>query len=1292
MQSRNLAERAPDLNALGGLYDPSNPSKLKPLHPSDIVRQNPNNARGEDDQTRSMEIQSPMEDIQSVEPRPARPLWVGPRPDYKIRDGFNAICAFFYTTAQCHMGDTCRYRHVDREDLPVAPKPWDGPCMHFLSPQGCVKGDRCTWAHPEGMTRDTPIKVNYTKWNPTSGTNEPTTFNAICYFWKNMGSCNKGSACTFAHSNDDRLPVANPPKARNTIPTVSGHGSLQNDQLMSNDDSSLTPAESRPNEIQSEVPALKFPVLSKPEVVRKSVSFANEPPSTKGSVSSTRPIWTKENGNNAVCYFYASNNFCSSQHCTYHHTWDGNLPVAPRPFSTGATVSKRPTWKQTDGYNAICNMWYNVKECNLGIGCAYQHTEDEGLPIGPLRQDTFKDGPFYLKAGPDWGKICWQPETIPTLKKDKRCRDWWNGSCEWGEKCVFQHPLPELPLRLQFPAPFPDQSSRASNTVDSAAAIDDLPQFTTQIIDSPTSDLPAPLADQQQQPLLIVRNNTADELKKGTATLPPVSGAPKHKISVAAYTQSKKIEAAESRAIEAYFGPDQSQSIVLDFGKIDNVDLEKPCAKLFSRLPNLYFNQQCIAQDFKAQRSKLQDSVCWQGELNSDPSGMDLFNKLTKQLRLQVGGLISVKSNLVVLVHPVMDEWEYLGTPKTTANSPMRYLVFTTKPRIHLAELTKPSPDRIDTSRLSSRRQLFAKFHNISFTSLLPHPRRTTDTHHFFFLFAPSYKTTPGLLASWIRSYHNWKTKIYTGENPEAWDYFVNCPKVQSCIVLIHKTQVLNITNLPGLMKLLVEMPNKRTTFWYINDTPDEWPLYPLPSPYIPGGINATQLFPMGGAIFLAPSFLVAEPVKAFQLLEWFQKKYRNAPAGIYKLFCCQKIGEYLLELAIDKFKEREVFLKKCDRMPTKDAKEAELGLTYIDCEHRFKCHTIICEMLEDPFYCPIVQAPKFIDQDNEEGLAWEFEGYAVLRFHKFKKFTTIGTDHESSKKAFRWRNLSSYKTDANHTPGELSPRKVLENTSLDSAQSFASSVRLQAGELEPYVGSKDATSPQKPTTSHSDDGSAQTDNNSNYDHDNDDMDVDAQVSEHLAKMRAEVNHPYPLVPQDVQNLYGGGPCYQNSPSQLASFVDSRPPSSNSGIISSTSSRSGVAMGRTGSRTVSSSLRPRGPGRLENNIKPGYVPSEDREVYRPPQSGESSRPTSIQPTSADLVVGVPKTPKDGLVDETGGNIEDDSLEFEELRFEATTSWFERLKAADQLEGGGAWEHHFIGGYKKCFLHLKVNAL
>lgn len=74
-QARDLAERAPDLNSIGGLYDPSNPHKLKPIRPT--IRTD--SAMESRPTVTPVAVTTP---AAIEQPQVIRPT--GPRPDYRV--------------------------------------------------------------------------------------------------------------------------------------------------------------------------------------------------------------------------------------------------------------------------------------------------------------------------------------------------------------------------------------------------------------------------------------------------------------------------------------------------------------------------------------------------------------------------------------------------------------------------------------------------------------------------------------------------------------------------------------------------------------------------------------------------------------------------------------------------------------------------------------------------------------------------------------------------------------------------------------------------------------------------------------------------------------------------------------------------------------------------------------------------------------------------------------------------------------------------------------------------------
>jgi chromo domain-containing protein 1 len=278
---------------------------------------------------------------------------------------------------------------------------------------------------------------------------------------------------------------------------------------------------------------------------------------------------------------------------------------------------------------------------------------------------------------------------------------------------------------------------------------------------------------------------------------------------------------------------------------------------------------------------------------------------------------------------------------------------------------------------------------------------------------------------------------------------------------------------------LVTDTPNKSTVFWYIAEGAAEYPMYGPPEGSSFGQITATRLLPQGHAFFLTPSFLIAEPGRAYALLDWFEKVLLKKAPGSWKLVCAYNIRKYLLDLAIEKSAERDELEAEYQGQARKDAIMEEKGLSYANCLLRFQVHDAVVKMLSrsgtnyysdddssdiaDEFTSPIIYADKFVNADDEQALVTWFAGWAMCKLDQFRKFTVVGTAPKSEKRAVRVKTVTSgpespnlrerarsnpseismFKSDASSKPGipktgkifrDLLPISPVESSNIGSA------------------------------------------------------------------------------------------------------------------------------------------------------------------------------------------------------------------------------------------------------------------
>lgn len=140
--------------------------------------------------------------------------------------------------------------------------------------------------------------------------------------------------------------------------------------------------------------------------------------------------------------------------------------------------------------------------------------------------------------------------------------------------------------------------------------------------------------------------------------------------------------------------------------------------------------------------------------------------------------------------------------------------------------------------------------------------------------------------------------------------------------------------------------------------------------------------------------------------------------------------------------------------------------------------------------------------------------------------------------------------------------------------------------------------------------------------------------------------------------------------------------------------KSGIVTNEAGTRQfVPRSVRPSGTIRPEISIRPGYVPSEDKPVYknrrvarRIPQydaedlgnsSGGSKNSSTIQSPAVES--------RRESIPDSGTPLSTTSQTSRlDPNFESTVEWYGKL-----IKNGQGWEHIYVGGWESCFQKLLV---
>jgi chromo domain-containing protein 1 len=173
------------------------------------------------------------------------------------------------------------------------------------------------------------------------------------------------------------------------------------------------------------------------------------------------------------------------------------------------------------------------------------------------------------------------------------------------------------------------------------------------------------------------------------------------------------------------------------------------------------------------------------------------------------------------------------------------------------------------------------RMHGIQFKKLLPHCNMGQNPYYFYLMFPPEAVESEEFISAWLKTSKP-ESRIYSSRDTTSWDSFKSSPRIDFGVVLVHEAFT-SLHKVPGLYTIVVDQ-QKSISFWWVSDSESPYTLYPSRyQPEVqPSRINAVRLFPHGCAFLLTPSFLVAEPQKAYELLNWFLSGQRAKVCSMF--------------------------------------------------------------------------------------------------------------------------------------------------------------------------------------------------------------------------------------------------------------------------------------------------------------------------------------------------------------------------------------------------------------------------
>ncbi|KAK4205601.1 hypothetical protein QBC40DRAFT_120 [Triangularia verruculosa] len=430
----------------------------------------------------------------------------------------------------------------------------------------------------------------------------------------------------------------------------------------------------------------------------------------------------------------------------------------------------------------------------------------------------------------------------------------------------------------------------------------------------------------------------------------------------------------------------------------------------------LEFDYTCLATAVATSFNSLVKTALAFGGVSSD-TDKSTVEKVASYLRAGMLGLLCARPEYHILIFPTKcEEWneiKLLGLPTSSnaaTSTELQYYIFV--PHVDFLGML-PQPDSVPPrpagveKELPNRQAILRKFFDFDYKRLLP--SKPGSTHHFFLAFPDTKLEVRLLVFHWLRA-SNPNCCIFTNEQAGSWRAFQEKLKLEktSGVVIVHELLAGILSGVPNLGYHLFHQDDR---WWCLTEPISALPMFPSTNslreenPVAPGHLQLTRLFPQGTAILLTPSFLVSEPTRALEIIDWFLANFSKSTT--YRLVTAWDIATYLKSLADEKDHDRRRLLAS----PTATESTASLaieenlqGLSREDCENRYLAATKAFELDDlrmrrvpplgdNEESATLVYAIDSIDPNDEQSLVNWFGYWSTLRLDMFRHFYVLGTD-----------------------------------------------------------------------------------------------------------------------------------------------------------------------------------------------------------------------------------------------------------------------------------------------------------
>ncbi|KAI2617420.1 hypothetical protein GGR54DRAFT_206520 [Hypoxylon sp. NC1633] len=501
----------------------------------------------------------------------------------------------------------------------------------------------------------------------------------------------------------------------------------------------------------------------------------------------------------------------------------------------------------------------------------------------------------------------------------------------------------------------------------------------------------------------------------GSVRTPSAAQTAARRVSLVNYQERGQTQVVAKAVMFGKAGP---ESVKVLFAGITRQS--QPWLSAFIAQEILDFSTICASYNFISHQAGLVGEILSAGVIEFHAQEiLPILTNVAEHLRRDSYGSHLVTENFSILVYPTKcNGWNELGVniDDHSSKSPLRYIIYQSvvDTRLYPPASVPRAPARLShTEQGSHCRVLVQDVFGLDHSEFLPQEPKLKDKQVFMLLFPEREMQVCNMVKLWLRSRQP-KCRIFSNELQDSWMKFHEAVVAGAAgTIILHEDVTVSIRKIPRIHQMI---EYKRCyTFWDLSTGQYDPSRFPSDRDEVlePGTLQLTRIFPQGRAFLITPSFVLSDPTRLCQFLEYY-KRYCANPH--YLLMACADFPDYLKAVTLEKEKEREAMCSAHKSNPKLEDMLVESGLSRSDLEARFRAWEILKEIMgqfgdeEASEEIRKVQwITDFIDPNDEQSLVNWFCWWSTVKCDQYRKFTVLGSSNKKIRAAYRHIEIPAY-------------------------------------------------------------------------------------------------------------------------------------------------------------------------------------------------------------------------------------------------------------------------------------------